>query len=240
MAVEQVPLRPLAPALTLTMSLSFIAGVVDVVGFMALFGLFTSHFTGNFVIIGQEIVDHSLRLIAELIALPMFVLAAALTRILTLYCDRAGRSAFHACLVAEILMLVGCLSVGIAASPITDPAAVGSIVAAQFGVAAMAIQNAVCRVIFPAHPPTTVMTINLTQVSVDLVDMNRGVPGVSAAARDRFERTAPIIGMFCVGVIVGAYGYLFASFWALVVPIAGLLAVLALSPKASSAANENT
>jgi uncharacterized membrane protein YoaK (UPF0700 family) len=208
MAVDQVPLKPVAPALAMTMSLAFIAGIVDVVGFVALFGLFTSHFTGNFVVIGQEIVDHSMRLIAELIALPMFVLFAALTRLLALHCARTGHSAFHACLGAEIFMLASCMSVGLAASPITDPAAVGSIAAAQFGVAAMAIQNAICRVIFPDHPPTTVMTINLTQVSVDLVDMNRGVPGVSCEARIRFNRTAHVICMFAAGVIAGACGYI--------------------------------
>ncbi len=229
MAAYEVPVKPVARALLLTIPLSFIAGVVDVVGFVALFGLFTSHFTGNFVVIGKEIVTHSLRLIAELIALPMFVLFAALTRLLVLYCERRGRSGFRACLAFEIAMLLGCMTVGIAASPITDPAAVASIAAAQLGVAAMAIQNAICRVIFPAHPPTTVMTINLTQVSVDLVDMNRGVPGLSEAARARFNRTAPVIATFSAGVIVGAYGYLFVSFWCLALPIAGLIALTAFA-----------
>jgi uncharacterized membrane protein YoaK (UPF0700 family) len=227
MAGEEVPLKPEEPAFLLTTALSFIAGIVDVVGFVALFGLFTSHFTGNFVVIGQEIVTHSLRLIAELIAIPVFILVVALMRLVVLSFERRGLSGFRACLVLEILMLAGCMGMGLAASPITDPAALGSIAAAQFGVAAMAIQNAICRVIFPAHPPTTVMTINLTQASVDLVDMNLGVPGLSDAARVRFWRTAPVIGTFALGVIFGAYGYLFLSFWCLAVPMAGLLVILA-------------
>jgi uncharacterized membrane protein YoaK (UPF0700 family) len=229
MAGEEVPLQPLDRALGLTTALAFIAGIVDVVGFVALFGLFTSHFTGNFVVIGQEIITHSLRLIAELIAIPVFVLVVALTRLVVLSCERRGHSGFRASLALQIAMLVGCMSVGVAASPITDPAAVASVVAAQLGVAAMAIQNAICRVIFPAHPPTTVMTINLTQASVDLVDMNRGVPGLSDTARARFYRTAPVIGTFSGGVIFGAYGYLFASFWCLAIPIVGLLAILAFA-----------
>jgi len=233
--VAGAPREP-QPALLLTTALSFIAGTVDVVGFMALFGLFTSHFTGNFVIIGQELVEHSVRLVAEVIALPMFVLVAAMTRLLVLYCERRGWPAFRACLLLETTMLVGCMGVGVAASPITDPVAVGSIVAAQFGVAAMATQNAICRVIFPEHPPTTVMTINLTQVSVDLVDMNRGVPGLSAEARARFDRTAPVIATFCLGVIVGAYGYVFASFWCLAIPIVGLLTIMTLASGPTSSA----
>jgi uncharacterized membrane protein YoaK (UPF0700 family) len=232
---DQVPLKPVVRGLEMTIALSFVAGIVDVVGFVALFGLFTSHFTGNFVVIGKEIVDHSLRLIAQLIALPMFVLVVALTRLLVLACERAGRSGFKACLLAEMALLAGCMGAGLAASPITDPAALGAIIAAQLGVAAMAIQNAICRVVFPAHPPTTVMTMNLTQVSVDLVDMHRGVPGLSEEARARFNRTAPIIAMFCAGIVAGAYGFLYASFWCLAVPVAGLLAILVLAPRTSPA-----
>ncbi len=234
MADDVVPLKPAERALGLTTALSFIAGIVDVVGFVALFGLFTSHFTGNFVVIGKEIVTHSLALIAELIAIPVFVLVVASMRLVVIACERRGMSGFRACLVLEILMLGGCMAVGVAASPITDPIAIGSIAAAELGVAAMAIQNAICRVIFPEHPPTTVMTINLTQASVDLVDMNRGVPGLSDLARARFYRTAPVIGTFALGVIFGAYAYLFASFWCLAVPIAGLLAILAFASGAQT------
>jgi uncharacterized membrane protein YoaK (UPF0700 family) len=52
---------------------------------------------------------------------------------------------------------------------------------------------------------------------------------LSDQARERFEHVAPVIGAFSVGVIVGAYGYLFVSFWCLAIPIAGLLAILALA-----------
>lgn len=225
MADCHIPLTPLKPALILTISLSFIAGIVDVVGFVALFGLFTSHFTGNFVVIGAEIVDHSLRLVAQLMALPMFVLVVAVTRLIVLHRERHGVSAFRTCLLFQIATLAGCLVVGVAASPITSPIAIGSLIAAQLGVAAMAIQNATCRLVFPEHPPTTVMTMNLTQASVDLVDMNRGVPVLSDAARARFMRTAPVIGSFAAGVIFGAYGYLFFSFWCLAIPVAGLSAI---------------
>jgi uncharacterized membrane protein YoaK (UPF0700 family) len=234
MTAIEVPQQPLSRAVALTSTLALVAGFVDVVGFVALFGLFTSHFTGNFVVIGQEIVDHSLRLVAELLALFTFFFVVAGTRLLVLLADRTGHSPFRLCLFIQIALLTGCMLVGVAASPITDPAAVGSIATAQLGVAAMAVQNAICRVIFPTHPPTTVMTMNLTQVSVDFVDMFRGIPGLSDAARDRFDRTAPIVLLFCVGVVLGAFGYLFASFWCLALPIAGLLVLLILAERATA------
>jgi uncharacterized membrane protein YoaK (UPF0700 family) len=230
MAYVEVPLKPLSRALRLTLPLAFIAGIVDVVGFVALFGLFTSHFTGNFVVMGQEIVTHSLRLIAELIAIPVFLLVVAASHFVALRYGRKGTAAFRTLLLVQALLLAACMATGIAVSPITDPANPGSVLTAQLGVAAMAVQNACARIFFPGHPSTTVMTINTTQATIDFVDMQRGVPGVSDKARERFEHTAPIVLAFIVGVIGGAYGYLFFSFWCLAIPVAGLIAIGATIP----------
>lgn len=228
MAAYEVPVKPLATALQLTVPLSFIAGVVDVVGFVALFGLFTSHFTGNFVIIGQEIVQHSLRLIAELIAIPIFLLVIGLCRLFSLRYEREGSSPLRTFLLIQAVLLATCMGIGIVASPISGPADPASILAAQFGVAAMAVQNAYGRLVLPCHPSTTVMTVNTSQTAIDFVDMYRGVPGLSEKARERFWHTAPVVLSFIFGVIVGAYGYLFLSFWCLAVPIAGLVALALL------------
>jgi uncharacterized membrane protein YoaK (UPF0700 family) len=221
----ELPLMPLSRALRLTIPLAFIAGIVDVVGFVSLFGMFTSHFTGNFVVVGKEIVDHSLRLIAELIALPVFAVVVAMTRIVALRYERKDRSALPTLLLIQTALLAGCMLMGVSVSPVTNPAAISAILASQLGVAAMAVQNAYGRLVFRAHATTTVMTTNTTQAAIDFVDMYRGVPGLSEQARDRFERTAPIILAFVAGVVAGAYGYLVFSFWCLTIPVAGLLVV---------------
>ena len=222
---DEVPLRPARRGIVLTTSLSFIAGIVDVVGFIALFGLFTSHFTGNFVVIGQELIHHSLKLIVQVIAIPVFILVVAGTRLLVMYCEHRSYSSFLACLVLQSGFLAGCMFLGVASSPITDPTAIGAIITAQLGVAAMAVQNAINRLIIPAYPPTTVMTTNLSQFSIDLVDGFRTHATAREAARARLSRNGPVIAGFAIGVILGAYTHLAVSFWCLVIPLIGLLVI---------------
>ena len=56
--------------------LSFVASYVDTAVFVGLFGLFTSHVTGNFVLIGAALVHHADGVETKLLALPVFVLAS--------------------------------------------------------------------------------------------------------------------------------------------------------------------
>ena len=76
--------------------LSFVAGYVDTLGFIALFGLFTAHVTGNFVLIGAEL-ERSGNVLLKILAFPAFIIAVALTapdRALA----RSPPSPAHACL----------------------------------------------------------------------------------------------------------------------------------------------
>ena len=66
----------------LPIGLSFVAGYVDTVGFIALFGLFTAHVTGNFVLIGSELARSSSNVLLKLLVFPAFIVAVAFARIL--------------------------------------------------------------------------------------------------------------------------------------------------------------
>ena len=237
MATVVMPLEPVGRALRATVPLAFVSGFVDVVGFIALFGLFASHITGNFTVIGSELVHPSSGLIAKLLALPTFVVFVMFTRFVVLHYDKHSRSPLRTLLIIQAALLVACMLVGQDVAPVTDANTPGAILTGLLGVAAMAIQNGYARLTFAAHPSTTIMTTNAAQAVIDLVDMYRPDPNVRGPARERFTRTAPLILGFVVGTIVGAYGFVYLSFWCLGIPIVALLMLIAIAPMKQAGAH---
>jgi len=200
--------------------LAAVAGFVDTCGFIALFGLFTAHVTGNFVLIGAAIADYHGGVIAKLLALPVFVVVVAMARAATVILEDRRKNAALPLLGFQILFLAGFLAAGVLAGPMQDGDAPLVILTGMLAVTAMAIQNAASRTVFSMHTPTTVMTGNVTQVVIDLVDL--GLGRASAEVRNRVRKMVPAIFAFTIGALGGALGYIFAGFWCLAAPIAVL------------------
>lgn len=231
MAPAQASVRRIAagPATTGAL-LAFTAGFVDTCGFIALFGLFTAHVTGNFVLIGVAVAGEQQGIVGKLLALPVFVLAVATTRLFVLSRERRSKSATGPLLVSQIFFLALFLLAGVAAAPVTAADAPLAILAGMLGVTAMAIQNAASRTAFATLAPTTVMTGNVTQIVIDLVDLARA-HAVSDEMRGRLRKMVPAVAAFAVGALAGATGYVAAGFWCLAVPIVATGAVLLLHPR---------
>ena len=121
--------------------LAFTAGFVDAAAFIALTGLFTAHVTGNFVLIGAELMSTSSGVIAKLLALPVFILAVALTRLVTLVLERRGMAPLRPLLALEAAVLIAFAVAGIALSPLGSPDGIAAITVGMLGVAAMGIQK---------------------------------------------------------------------------------------------------
>ncbi|MBI1779444.1 MAG: DUF1275 domain-containing protein [Proteobacteria bacterium] len=202
------------------MLLAFAAGFVDTCGFIGLFGLFTAHVTGNFVTIGAAMVEQGAAVIAKLLALPVFILTVAATRLWAIGCRRSERDLRTPLLLAQMLLMAGFMVVGVAASPIASAEAPLAIIAGLLGVAAMAIQNAAARLAFASLAPTTVMTGNITQSVIDAVDLLFRTSGdPPAEVSQRFRKMWPPVLAFAVGAIFGALSYSSAGFICLLAPI---------------------
>ena len=223
----------LAPAL-----MSFVAGYVDTIGFIALFSLFTAHVTGNFVLAGATLATVaaggvSVGLIGKLLALPVFVIGVALTalalRSIKSSTGSTGRAARAALLLQTVGMLLFMLA-GLWAQPILDADAPSAIICGMLGVLAMSVQNAASRLVFSDMAPSTVMTGNVTQLVIDGVDIWRAVDSASAeSASARVSKMLPSVMAFLVGALSGGVGYQFLGFSALLVAVAALvLAIVTL------------
>jgi uncharacterized membrane protein YoaK (UPF0700 family) len=218
----------------LSIGLAFVAGWADTVGFVALFGLFTAHVTGNFVLIGSELARASGSVLLKLLAFPAFIVAVAATRVVVLRLEARRRPVLPVLLALECLLLVAFMAAGRAAAPILDAAAPLAMAAGLLGAAAMGVQNAAGRLVLTSLVPTTVMTGNVTQLVIDAVDLARGAGDAAVRARAR-RFVAPIVA-FAIGAIGGAFAYVHAGFASLLAPLAVLATLAAREmPRAASA-----
>ncbi|MFZ6733555.1 YoaK family protein [Undibacterium sp. Ji42W] len=212
---------------TLGIALGFTAGYVDTVGFVALFGLFTAHVTGNFVLIGSELAHPSHGVLIKFLAFPAFILAVALARIVAVKLEASGKSAARALTGMQLLFLLVFMLLGWLSTPVQSTDAVLPLVAGIAGAAAMGIQNAASRLVWTELAPTTVMTGNVTQIVIDLVDILRGSAVTGTKAR-LWKFLWPVLA-FGVGAVGGAFAYRYAGFFALGLPVVILCLVFGLA-----------
>jgi len=203
--------------------LSFIGGLVDAVGFISLFGLFTAHVTGNFVIIADQLAIGGGGVIAKVLALPVFMLAVAVARIIALVLERRNISPSTPLLSLEAVLLVGAGAWGLALSPISHPDAAGPIMIGMLAVAAMGVQNGFGRLAIAHLPATTVMTVNVAQLTIDVVDLALARNRTKGPALGRVLRMGASVTCFGLGAFAGAFGFALWSFAVLAIPALLLL-----------------
>ncbi len=201
--------------------LAGIAGYVDTLGFVALFGLFTAHVTGNFVLIGAELIRPGHGVLLKFLAFPAFVLAVAASRVIALWRERRGRPALRPLLAVQAVLLLGFMGAGVMGQPIQGTDAPWPIAAGLLGAAAMGLQNGTGRLLLAKLTPHTVMTGNVTQLVLELTDYLLGHR--DAAVRERMSKLGWPIAAFGAGAILGALGYVQFGFIALLPAVAAVV-----------------
>lgn len=219
-------------------SLGFLAGYVDTLGFVALFGLFTAHVTGNFVMIGIGLADHTkLSILLKFLAFPAFIIGIAVTRLMVVAVERRKGPALTYAFVLQWLLLAGFMLFGCMAEPVGKEVSDMAMASGLLGTAAMGVHSATSRLLLAHLAPTSMMTGNVTQMVLDSVDVLRGVAdsGTSARCAKIFW---PLLG-FAAGCIAAAFAYMAYGFAALSVPLAilgGLIVVERRTVRAALAA----
>jgi uncharacterized membrane protein YoaK (UPF0700 family) len=206
--------------------LSATAGTVDVIGFLALGGLFTAHITGNLVVLVAHYVTGGFSQMGPLLSVPVFV---AVLGIITALCsDKLTRKTRRGLLILHAMLLAGFLVFGVGYGPFINPDGAIAVCAGMLGVAAMATQNALVKLELRGFPSTAVVTTNTVQLTIDLALLIRGKgdPGDLAQAHRRARLTIPSVGGFVAGCATGGFLEIHFGLRSLVLPV--LLAVVAV------------
>lgn len=202
-----------------TLLLTMIAGYCDTVTFVAADSIFSAHVTGNFIVFAYQIIKGSdLHAWVKLLTFPVFIIAVI----------TGGRIALRSTNHYTILFWEGVLLVlsGIATYVFGfldcfSEWAIYSI--AMTTVFAMGLQNAFGKLYAKeTHGPTTMMTGNVTQASLDLGNLlKNGVKDPETILS--FKKQLVTILGFLVGCFLGAVAGKFFGLGTLIVPGAAMI-----------------
>ncbi|HEY9639768.1 MAG TPA: YoaK family protein [Coleofasciculaceae cyanobacterium] len=209
-----------------TTLLSWVSGYADTAGFLRLDGLFTAHVTGNLIIAGVEIAGTNGEAVwVRLAVILVFIAAVGLTTLIT----RTRRPRLSRLLWLETLCLLLFAVVGVLVLPnqTTELLPLNMFMVGSAGVFAMGIQNALMRESLGTLAQTTVMTGNLTQLTIDatrkiLIRDYRKVENSSAQEREIQQRLVKFGGAvvgFILGAAFGAFFMRIIGFWSILLPV---------------------
>jgi uncharacterized membrane protein YoaK (UPF0700 family) len=208
--------------------LSVIAGMVDLIGFLSL-GIFTAHITGNIVVIGALIVRHNQVNPAQILAIPVFILAVAVTWLIAKATGRRGTGLMRLLLLIQFLLITCVLIFSVITKPSADPHGLMAAIAAMIAVTAMGCQFALLRLTMPVAPSTAVMTGNLTNAVLALVDSSSPTQPLMESNGRRLSGTLHLLVGFFVGCVVAAAAVTYLGDWAWSLPAALAAVAVTLS-----------
>jgi len=201
----------------LSVLLTLVAGFCDTVTFVAADSLFSAHVTGNFIVFAYDVVHHvDAHAWTKLGSFPVFVAAVAAGRwVASRAPHRYALLVWEGgLLVAAGLLVLAQVRLGPRALPLLP-------LAAMLVVFAMGLQNAFGRLFAKeTYGPTTVMTGNVTQATLDVVAWLRAPSPDQAAA---LRRQLLVIGAFLLGCLAGAVAARLAGLSAVLGPGLALL-----------------
>jgi uncharacterized membrane protein YoaK (UPF0700 family) len=202
--------------------LSTTAGAVDVIGFLALGGLFTAHVSGNLCVLAAHFIIGGFSRVGPLLSVPVFIVVLGVVTLAIGRVEKARAGSRRALLVLHAASLAACLGLGVGFGPFADPDGPLAVLVGMLAVAAMATQNALVKLALRDAPPTAVMSTNITELAIDLATLarGRGDPDDLARVRRRASMIFPCVVGFVGGCAAGAVLEVSFGFGALALPVA--------------------
>jgi uncharacterized membrane protein YoaK (UPF0700 family) len=199
--------------------LSVIAGMVDLIGLFTL-GSFTAHVTGNLVVAAAAAVHGGPWNLAQAVAIPLFMLAVAAAWLIARASSLHGVALIRLLLVIQFLLLLAVLAFSVTTAPSANPHGLMAGIAVMIAVCAMAFQYALLRLALPKAVSTAVMTGNLANAVLSLMEMLSPRQPLMPVDRGRLKSSLRLLVGFLVGCIVAAAAISVLGDWAWSVPTA--------------------
>jgi uncharacterized membrane protein YoaK (UPF0700 family) len=216
--------------------LSALAGFVDAAGFIGLFGLFAAHVTGDLVAAGTTLaggIHEGLTL--RLVAILVFMIAVATAALVARAARRRRRRPLTALFALMTFALALFCTTGVLLRPqLQGPDAWAVVLTGAVGVFGMGVQNALMRDVLCSLGATTLMTGNLTQLTMDLVEVvlpdKTNGPSTERSRqrlemRRRLAKSGTSVSAFLLGTVLGGAAIMRYGFWSIALPatVAGIL-----------------
>jgi uncharacterized membrane protein YoaK (UPF0700 family) len=179
--------------------LACVGGFCDTVTFVAGDSIFSAHVTGNFIVFAAQVISGSNEdSWIKLLTFPVFVTAVMIGGWLA----ERSPAKYRILLVESILLVVGGAVALIL--PFLGIMA-GMYFVVMVTVFALGLQNTFGRLFAKeTFGPTTIMTGNVTQASLDLGNILRKGMNADATSRESFKKLSVTIGGFLAGCLLGA------------------------------------
>jgi uncharacterized membrane protein YoaK (UPF0700 family) len=185
----------------LTLLLASVAGFCDTITFVTAGQIFSAHVTGNFIVFAYEVVTGSeARAWIKLLTLPVFIISVMAGG----WIIGKGPNRYFLLLFESVVLISG----GLIALGFKLGGAAGlqwpAYIVVMLVVFAMGLQNAFGKVFSKeTHGPTTMMTGNVTQASLDIGALLRS-KWKDVETRMSLKKLGVTIGGFLGGCLVGA------------------------------------
>src|SRR5229473_700786 len=212
----------------LPLLLSVIAGMVDLSGFFMLGNVFTAHITGNLVVVAAAAVRGDPLSLAQALSIPVFILALAAVWLLARASGRRGAGLARLLLLIQFLLLAGLLIFSVITKPSASPHGLMAEIAVTIAVSAIDCQYALFRLAIPGAISTAVMTGNLTNTVLSLMDVLSPSRPLMPVDAGRLKKSLRLLVGFLVGCVVAAGAISLLGDWAWSIPAALAAVALAL------------
>jgi uncharacterized membrane protein YoaK (UPF0700 family) len=200
--------------------LSIIAGMVDLSGFVMLGQVFTAHITGNLVLVVADSIDGGPFNLVPVLSLPVFMAALAVVWLLARGLNLMGQRLARILLVLQLVLLVLVLAISVVADTRGHPGGAAAGLAAMIAVSAMACQYALFRLAIPSAISTAVMTGNLTNTVLALMDLLSPDRPLLTVDQGRLRHALLLLFGFVTGCVAAAIGIVWLGNWAWALPAA--------------------